>query len=91
MEIHFFPSEGAVLEREGILRGFADAGLSPTSGEDEELWVVSFESSSVFVDFQFQNDRLSFATLDMPLLSEEDISHTAFVALEEMGWMAQED
>ncbi len=91
MEIHFFPSNRAVLQREGILRSFENADLSPTTSEDAEFWQVSFGNSSVFIDFQHKDGRLYFATLEMPILSEDRTSHAAFVALEDMGWVALED
>jgi hypothetical protein len=91
MEMYFEPSETAVADREGVLAGFASAGLQPAAQVDGAFWIVAFHGSSAFVSFQERDGRLSFASLEQPTLSEHDTSHQIFCALEDMGWAVDEE
>lgn len=91
MEMYFDPSGSAVVERGAVLRGFAEAGLGASAQAEGDFWVVTFEGSSAFISFQERDGRLCFATLDQPALSEHDTSHRIFCALEDMGWVVDEE
>jgi hypothetical protein len=91
MEMYFDPSESAVVERDAVLRGFAEAGLGASAEAEGAFWVVSFEGSSAFISFQERDGRLCFASLDQPTLTEQDTSYRIFCALEGMGWVVDEE
>lgn len=91
MEMYFTPSESAVTDKEQVLAAFTKAGLAPEPELDGSFWIVGFAGSEVFVSFQERDGSLSFATFDQPMLSGHDVGHQVFCALQDMGWIADED
>jgi len=89
--MYFDSSEGTVVERAAVLRGFAEAGLGASAEAEGNFWVVSFEGSSAFISFQERDGLLCFACLDQPMLTEQDTSYRIFCALEGMGWVVDEE
>ena len=90
MEMYFTPGAEAPTDKQSVLEAFAEAGLVPLAEEDGEFWVVAFQDSGIFINFQESNGVLSFAALDIPM-AEQELGHTVFCVLEDVGWGAEED
>ena len=90
MEMYLTPGPEAPTDKQSVLEAFRQAGLEPVPEDEGEFWVVPFSGSGIFINFQERDGTLTFASLDIPM-AEQDLGHTVFCTLEDLGWEADED
>ena len=95
MEFYFEPSEDATTDKAAVLDKLRAVGLRPVAEEaDGTFWIVGFEESDCLISFQQRDEKdetLVFATLESPILGELDLPFKITFALEEMGWIVDNE
>lgn len=93
MEMYFYPPEDdpeSGLTREQVLAALEARGLKASGQEDGSFWVVRFEGSGAFLQFQEKDGLLRFATLDQSMFDDSEIPPGALEAILDLGWECDE-
>jgi hypothetical protein len=101
MEVYIAPRSGsaaAALTRVQVLAAFAEAGLTVGRTEDETgtgrgqaFWIVSFENSAAWLQFQETEAGLVFATLDHSMFDTSEYPDRICAVLEQLGWEVDQE